>query len=210
MEEELKQCLICLKRFPATADYFYKGNNGKGLHPYCKECEKEKSAKWTKDNPEKRKIIALKEDAKPRSIERRRRWGVINRLNGNVKKWQENNKDILAFYREKRKSKKHDISSGEWESCKKYFNYECAYCGFTLEEHHEVYKQDFHRDHLRESGLNDLSNCVPACKSCNSLKWKFSFSEWYGSNNAAFSEERLEKIVSWLEEDYVCFTDESK
>jgi len=39
-----------------------------------------------------------------------------------------NEGSILA----KRYHKKHKISNKEWLDCKKYFNYQCAYCGISL------------------------------------------------------------------------------
>lgn len=48
--KEQKQCTICKLYFPASEEYFYKGNKGKGLHPYCKKCEINKSSNWRKKN----------------------------------------------------------------------------------------------------------------------------------------------------------------
>ena len=49
---------------------------------------------------------------------------------------------------------------------------------------------------------NDLSNCIPACNSCNSSKWEHSFDEWYMPNNPIYSQVRLDKINKWLNKDY--------
>ncbi len=102
----------------------------------------------------------------------------------------------------------HSISNEEWEDCKKYFNYECAYCGLSVKDHYITFNEeerlgDFHKEHVDHEGENDLSNCVPSCKSCNSRKWEHDFNEWYTENNEVYSIERLSKIIKWLEED--CF-----
>lgn len=91
--------------------------------------------------------------------------------------------------------------------CKQYFNYECAYCGLPLEEHYIIYAGnlilgDFHKEHVDHFGSNDLSNCVPACKSCNSSKHDFEFNKWYNTDNHKFNIERYNKIIKWLNVDW--------
>lgn len=47
----IKKCSICNKS--KTLNYFYKSKRGKyGVSSRCKECEKEKTKKYFKDNPE--------------------------------------------------------------------------------------------------------------------------------------------------------------
>ncbi|MFC0852976.1 HNH endonuclease [Halalkalibacter oceani] len=114
----------------------------------------------------------------------------------------------MAEYREnKYYNKSHEISTEEWESCKQYFNYECAYCGLHIDEHFVKYGDeyklyDFHQEHVDHIGSNDLSNCIPSCKSCNSKKWQYEFIKWYNPSNEVFTEERLNKISKWLSADY--------
>ncbi|RKJ44582.1 HNH endonuclease, partial [Butyricicoccus sp. 1XD8-22] len=103
-------------------------------------------------------------------------------------------------------NKKHEISNEEWENCKNYFNYRCAYCGLPVEEHYRMWygkmrQFDLHREHVDHEGLNDLSNCVPACTSCNSSKWKHNLGDWYNDDNENFSQERLYRIYKWLNQD---------
>jgi hypothetical protein len=105
-------------------------------------------------------------------------------------------------------NKKHEITKNEWENCKNYFNYRCAYCGLAIEEHYIIYNGilklgDFHRDHADDEGRNDLSNCIPACKSCNTSKSNKDLLEWYDVDNDNFNTERLFKINKWLNEDYL-------
>jgi len=61
---------------------------------------------------------------------------------------------------------------------------------------------DLHKEHIDDNGKDDLSNCIPSCKSCNSSKWKFDFEDWY-KKQKFFTEERYNKIIKWLKEDYI-------
>jgi 5-methylcytosine-specific restriction endonuclease McrA len=102
------------------------------------------------------------------------------------------------------------VSDAEWESCKKYFDDSCAYCGLHISEHFNNYKgkmrwTDLHKEHVDDDGANDLSNCIPSCQSCNSQKWNFEFEEFYNTNNENYDQERYDKIIKWLNEDYKQF-----
>jgi 5-methylcytosine-specific restriction endonuclease McrA len=125
------------------------------------------------------------------------------RLNGKFKEWQQNNKEKLKEYSIIRnQNKKHNIPKREWNNCKIFFENSCCYCGITEKEHRKLYGQDFHKDHFINDGPNDLSNCVPACKSCNSEKLKQDFFDWYNDNNSKYNYERFIKIVNWIENEY--------
>ncbi|MBN3352111.1 HNH endonuclease [Clostridium botulinum] len=121
---------------------------------------------------------------------------------GRQLEWQQNNKDKIKQYSEVRSNKNHTITSKEWNICKEYFNNSCAYCGMTEKEHREIFNQDLHKEHVECEGANDLSNCVPACRSCNSSKNIFQLTEWYNKNNPKFNQEKLDVINKWLSEDY--------
>lgn len=75
----------------------------------------------------------------------------------------------------------------------------------TYEDHKETYNQDLHKEHVLNYGANDLSNCIPACKSCNSQKSDYEFDDWYNSDNERFTYDRLNKINSWLKNDFKLF-----
>lgn len=98
----------------------------------------------------------------------------------------------------------------EWQSCKDYFDNSCCYCGLHIDNHYRRYngklrKEDLHKDHADHFGVNDLSNCIPACHSCNLHKWEFELKNWYNENNPNYTEERLDKITKWLEGDWEQF-----
>lgn len=192
--------------------YFYKNKySPDGLHSWCKECTKRRSSKWQKDNPERYKEIRKGTEAKPRTKLLKREMSRKLIAEGKRKDWQINNKDKISQYnKNRRQNKKHKISNNEWEACKNYFNYRCAYCGIAIENHYIVFRGknqlgDFHKEHVDHDGANDLSNCVPSCKKCNCKKHDFILKDWYRDDNElcdSYSIERLHKIYRWLNEDY--------
>jgi NAD-dependent DNA ligase len=60
---------------------------------------------------------------------------------------------------------------------------------------------DFHKEHVEHNGNNDITNCVPSCKSCNSSKHVSDLEEWYTPDNSIYCEQRLIKIKHWLSQD---------
>lgn len=204
---EHKKCAICENFYPMNTDYFYKNksNSIDGLHPYCKDCAKIKSHTWTSENRDRKNEWKYHYRRKEKQIDYDREIKKKRREEGYNIEWQRNNPDKVKFYANVRKSKKHEISKKEWEDCKEYFNYQCAYCNLSESKHKELYKQQLHKEHVDKDGSNDLSNCVPACRSCNSSKSDWELEQWYREDNYqcdSYSEERLQKIHKWLNEDY--------
>ncbi|KAF6565308.1 HNH endonuclease [Paenibacillus sp. EKM202P] len=194
--------------------YSNKANGTDGFNPYCKTCTKHKSSKWVKDNAETHRGYKRTERAKEVSRLTKRKNDQKYRGGKSYQQWIKTNKSRLKEYREKRKSKKHDISQSEWRKCKEYFNNCCAYCGMPESDHfrkwkNEYKKSDFHKEHFDDTGVNDLSNCVPSCLNCNSSKWIHDFEKWY-PQQPFFSDERLAKIKVWLEQDYRLYIKEMK
>lgn len=204
-----KQCNRCEAWFPCTDEYFYKTNStgGDGLFNYCKVCHKKKSTEYNREHPEMRKESNKKNHAKPH-VKAKQKISNYKRLkSGKCKEWQQNNPEKLKQYHERYSNKKHKINKKEWESCKEYFNNTCAYCGLPIEEHYnkfngELRLTDFHREHVNCNGSDDLSNCVPSCKECNTQKHTDSLEQWYNEKNLKFNQERLDKIHNWINEDY--------
>jgi len=191
-----------------TRDFYYKNNKIKdGFFPYCKHCAIELTFK----NQQKNKALYLK---KHRKFDKNKYHSNLEyklRQNANSEKtrkrgylitWRKNNKDKVKQYGIARKeTKSHQISKSEWNSCLEYFNNSCAYCGMTLDEHKEKYNQQLHKEHVSECGRNDLKNCVPSCKSCNSKKQLTSYNDWYNPKNPVYKKERYSKICKWIKED---------
>lgn len=206
----MKKCSICTEDYPATTEYFYKHNKSTdGLFPYCKSCAKAKSVQWGIENPELKKTQRRKYNATSSGKEKQKVNSERRRENGEYKEWQQNNPDKVKHYREKwKQNKEHEISKYEWERCKKYFNNECAYCGISEIEAKDKYNNVLHKEHVDHTGANDLSNCVPSCKSCNGSKSTKEFDDWYNYDNPNFTIERFERILDWLNDDFYKFIEQ--
>lgn len=118
---------------------------------------------------------------------------------GIQKRWREANPDRVSYHAQQHRD--HDVSTAEYNSMLKVFNYQCAYCGMTYDKHKKKYHEKLHNDHVDEDGYNDLRNDVPSCKSCNCGKHESDMEEWY-KKQSFFSEEKLEKIKWWISEGY--------
>jgi hypothetical protein len=206
----IKTCSICGENKPLSEFYAQKKTKKNGdtniyYNPECRECTKKRSNKWEIENPKQRKELKKKYDSKPERRLNRRELSRRLREDGKILEWQRSNPDKIKSYNELHRN--HSISNEEWERCKNYFNYRCAYCGLKIEEHYVKFKGktilgDFHKEHVDHEGANDLSNCVPACKRCNTSKWIFPLEEWFNEDNENFSKERFGKINKWINGDY--------
>lgn len=226
VKNETKVCNMCneekeLNEYYSNEKYSkMKGEYYTYYHPYCKECAIKKTLDKRMENYEE--YLEYMKEYNPKYLE-----DPVNKLNkveharkarerGKVKEWQRNNRDKIKQYNLNRQmNKTHKISSNEWEECKKYFNHRCAYCNLAIEDHWikfngELILGDFHKEHVDHKGLNDLTNCVPACRVCNSSKHIFTLEDWYNEDNVNFTEERLNKIHKWLNEDYLLYIDEKR
>jgi hypothetical protein len=201
-----KTCSRCSEIKSYAQFYSQEKVNSKGdkytyYQPYCKECAKKQVLQWESKNPDK-----LKQNRKKTNDNRKDKiyqYGLISQSRGSRLQWQRRNMSKLIKYNSERmEHKEHRITKLEWDLCKEYFDNGCAYCGLSYENHKKIYKQDLHREHVIHTGSNKLDNCVPSCKICNSSKKDRMFSEWYNENNYVFEQERLNKILDWLEEDH--------
>lgn len=195
-----------------TNEYFYSNikNKKDGLNPSCKRCEIIRADIRQRDNYEEQLENQRKYDRKPERLFARRKIQKGLRERGYFERYFEKYPEKMVKYNEDRRHKNHNITKQEWDACKKYFNYQCAYCGLPIENHYRIYagesqKIDLHKEHVNHEGGDGLNNCIPSCGSCNNQKWKFTLDEWYNENNSNFTQERLEKIFEWLTEDYKQF-----
>jgi len=194
MNIDVKRCARCGEYFPATLEFFYANTNGK-VNSYCKKCAIEKSYEWRKKNRDKWLASQTKFDKTRVDIRRQR--SAEFRRNGKYDDWKRNNPEKIKNYHEKRVLKDHRISQNEWKECKEFFKYKCAYCGISEIESINLYKHRLHKEHVDPNGSNDISNCVPACRKCNSRKYNFNMEEWY-SAQPFFLQENLNRIQLWL------------
>lgn len=202
-----KRCSICKEWIKCNKEYFYKNSKNKsdGFYPYCKSCSVEKSKKWNKDNNEKTLTYQKKRNDLQQNREKRRLSEKRRREQGLVKEWWVNNK-----YRNKKymvNHTNHKITQEEWEACLDYFDWSCAYCGYLYDVHLEIEGQQLHKDHINHNGHDYIDNCAPACRTCNTSKHDKEFNEWYNENNPSYKEERLSKIIHWLEVDWIAWTE---
>lgn len=206
--------------FPCTTEYYYKSNMNSidGLHTWCKECSRKKALEQKINKPEyyKQKDKERYDRDKDYRKKLNQKFNLLNpgRKNEIREAYIKKHPEKQTEYRLRREPKNHKISKKEWNDCQKYFDYKCAYCGLPLTEHWVTYKGiiklgNFHKEHNNDKGANDLSNCVPSCESCNCKKWSFDFEEWYRSY-PHFSQERYNKIIKWLSEDYKQYIVEKK
>lgn len=92
----------------------------------------------------------------------------------------------------KRHGGESELTEEQWEFAKKYFNYQCCYCGATGE---------LTKDHvipLNHGGQLSFDNIIPACRSCNSKKSDHDLDSWYTSSKN-FDDYRFNKINNYLE-----------
>jgi 5-methylcytosine-specific restriction endonuclease McrA len=81
----------------------------------------------------------------------------------------------------KRADARHDLTMEQWLETLEFFDYKCAYCGGDYEviEHYLS---------IRKAGTT-VSNCVPACFSCNVMKDK------YGHDLSFYQNEKVIRFI---------------
>jgi len=195
-----KQCKKCLETFPSTSEFFYKHKSSRdGLFSSCKECSREYSANWKKENETKWREYYKERDAREHYKAKRLERNREDRKSGKYLEWQRNNKDKIKTYREKRQShKNHDISNEELAILYDYANSSCMYCGISETEAKAKYNNNLHKDHAYNNGSDGIDNCVLACKGCNSIKHNKDWDEWFISSEV-YDEIRYDVIASWLQ-----------
>jgi 5-methylcytosine-specific restriction endonuclease McrA len=199
----MKICKLCNEEKELTE--FYSQNNysrkkGKYIyyHPECKKCTIAKSSKWIKENPDRHLVSQLKSMKKPENRERRKIAGQKYRDDGYLNDWYYKNNEKIKIYANNGKTKIHTITDEELFECKDFFDWACAYCGMSEEDHRTKHKKKLHREHFIDDGPNDITNCVPACVSCNSSKGERDFYEWYTEHQEIYNEDRIIRIEEWL------------
>ena len=188
-----KQCSSCKRNLPLecfTKCHF-------SYYAKCKECHARDKKK------------RYKEDSEYRAVQQR----ASSKTNAKRYTTEEGRyKSLLAVQKHRAAG---SLSIEQWFYILKLFNNECAYCGLPLSKHYIRYKGetklgDFHKEHVDHEGANDLSNCIPSCKECNSSKSTKFLEDWYNENNLNFNQDRLNKIHKWINEDYKLYIEEPK
>jgi 5-methylcytosine-specific restriction endonuclease McrA len=217
---EFKKCTNpdCEHPFkPATSDFFYEYNyynkklgHHKRLKPECKDCSIKRSLRDRHKDIEKTRERDRVQYYKRRDTELpRMRQGYWNNKEDRLtyhKNWRqtEHGKQIMREHsRFKWMHGLHKISESDWEFIKEYFDWSCAYCGLTDIESKIIYNQYLHKDHVYHDGSNEIDNCVPACRHCNTSKHNRDLLEWYSEDKPYYSKERLDKVTKWVTEDFM-------
>lgn len=205
-----KECVQCGKDKKYAEYYFQecfdKDNNITYIfHTICIECSKENAKNRILNNRESH-LESLRKNNKRENIKiNKRLHSKKQREEGYQAQYQKDNPDKIREYA--RKHRNHDITTKEWESCLKFFEYKCAYCGISMNESKQKFKEKLHKEHVDHEGYNDIRNAVPACKSCNDKKWQFDMEEWF-REQSFFTEDRLQKIIQWTTEEYKKYIEE--
>jgi len=180
---EYKTCKRCKEKFPATFEYFSREKTGKYcLRSNCKECRKEMNKPYKRDFYKRNK-----ESEK----ERVRIYGISHKEVINIKSHR---------YRARKKCLPATLTLEDWETIKESFNYKCAYCGLSEEEHLDKYNTLLHQEHfipLSKGGEYTHNNIIPSCKGCNCSKNDKDFFEWY-PRQEFYNKEREKKILKYL------------
>ena len=182
VKEGHRICSKCKNELPLNEEYFMKDSTKKnGLSNICKQCDKEKGKKYRKENKDK-----LKETKKKYMQTQKGKQALKN---GMLKRRERITIGVL-------KTRK-PITHEQWEDCLKYFNESCAYCGthqnnleWTLEQEHII--------PLSKGGTYDVSNIIPACRTCNVSKKDRKLETWFKSKEY-YSDEKLNKIKEYIE-----------
>lgn len=188
-------CTKCGNKLPATTKYFRKQSNVVyGLRKICKECDKKRWKEYYSKNQE-----YLKERSKINSSERHRSYYIKNKdkcIKARIE-YRMKNLDKYRIYAQKRIARKRKLirtlTNYEWIKCLDYFDNKDAYTGLDM----IVPTQD-HVIPLSKGGAYVKQNIVPCEMSINSSKNNSDMETWY-RKQPFFSQERLDKIYSWME-----------
>ena len=185
MEPTTKRCPSC-KLEKDLGEFGASRSTRLGVTVYCKPCIKMRSheeylrnrdahkareSRYAKSNPEKSK--ARKERYLERHPEVKNRWYWNNkeRSQERLREWRRNNPEKKAQQARKHRATRlgvsvNDLMRVQWEAIQESYDHRCAYCGKKM-------KGKLCQEHITpisKGGNNTLSNVVPACPYCNSIK----------------------------------------
>jgi hypothetical protein len=203
-----KVCTQCKEEKSYKDFYFKEYIDSKGekcykYNPKCISCEvynaKINSLKRIENDREGYLAYRKERNKRPEVRKKKRENTRKRREEGYFDKFFEKHPEKLKEYYNNHRQ--HDITTSEWNTCIKFFNNSCCYCGISEIEAKDKYKQRLHKDHVDSEGYNDVRNAAPACRGCNDSKWKTDMETWY-KQQPFFSEEKLQKLLLWLDEEY--------
>lgn len=161
MTPKSKVCPCC--KIEKSRDGFNRHKNRKdGLHIYCKECRKER-----------RKANA----AEKREYNQKYYYANQKQILEQKKEYHKNNPHIIFNASSKRRKLIGDcnITKEEWLIIMRSTEWKCFYCGCALNKHNQTID---HWVPLARGGDHNVTNLVPACKTCNCSKGSKLYREW--------------------------------
>lgn len=192
-----KMCTVCKERIPKTTEYFHSGGRN-ALKSACKKCTAQAAKEKCQKNGEARRERNRAYYAK-KYLENGAYW---EKMKVRAEQWRLAHKGTAKFKANNikrahvRKARQAQLPAtmtrAAWESCKKYFNRSCAYCGKPLER----LTQD-HFIPLARGGEYTAENIIPACGSCNSSKNSSDPFCWY-PRQPFYDTKRWTKITKYL------------
>lgn len=202
---DMFDCTKCGTSFPRTKDFFYKLKSGKdGLGSWCKECQRKYYKEKRRNIPSEQKKLGFQswvnkgnnkeiKAEKDRTYQRKHKKEAKERL----KKWVDDNREkVYEYNRNRSRNKKHIISKAEWDKCKRFFNYRCAYCWINENVAKKEQGNMLHKEHFNHDGSNDITNCIPSCKVCNSSKGTLDPIDFF--ERAKINSEKIDLIFKWF------------
>jgi 5-methylcytosine-specific restriction endonuclease McrA len=165
----MKICPKCGKGGP-----FHKSKYTKdGLSSWCSACYREYNHQYRSKNIEKEleRVQQYHKTHLKESRERARQWrkNQPEKSKEIAKRTRKNNYGRIITAKRFRRALKYGVkgsfTNDEWENLKTEYGNRCAYCNSNS---NKVYAD--HIIPISRGGPNDISNIVPACKSCNSSK----------------------------------------
>lgn len=215
----IKICTKCNRLLVANSMNFHTQMKGKyGVMSYCKECTKKYNSEhkehqaeyckqWRANN--KQHIAEYRKqhyrDNKERYAEYDKKYYKNNKehIAEYGKQWASNNrerKNEIGRKAQHKRRAKLKFNGGEytleqWQECLEFFNYTCAYSGEPINNSNTNIE---HIIPISKGGSNNIYNIVPALDIVNKSKNASDMLEWY-KEQPYYSEERLNKILDWIE-----------
>jgi len=184
LERTSKICSICKKDLPISG--FVKKLDG--VTSKCRACSSDYNIEFYKNNTEKRRALSRKNylENRDKRIQYAKEWNKSHPVQ---------RRKTMAFQDAMRRSRVIANSGiipnrNDWANIKKYFLNKCAYCNtegkLTVEHFYPIAK----------GGRHCISNIIPACRLCNSMKNSKMPEPWILKH---FTEDRLFVISEYLE-----------
>ncbi len=155
-----KPCKKC-----GTSEWYKRGN--------CKECQRDRNAKWEKANPGKTRERSAKwnKDNPGKVGERSAKWRKDNpdRMREDYNRWAKANPEAINAINSRRRTRKTEAggsyTAAEWKALVNHFGNKCLCCGRT-----DVKLTADHVIPISKGGSSFIENMQPLCRSCNSRK----------------------------------------